>query len=165
MIVELRFDQQRPRTWMRHLLDLLAGPGRTLQVSWISTSAERPAGLDALLDLERMLLRRGQRCGGDPEPALLETSRASYGQADLVIDFTTAPREADCPARLYLRPLFDGRAGEDAALAAILGGDLPVIEIRDEVSGALMWSENRRAKMPAASAARSAPPWRAPERC
>ncbi|MFT3940511.1 hypothetical protein [Rhodopseudomonas sp.] len=140
MIVELRFDQQRPRAWMRHLLDLLAGSGRTLQVSWISTSGERPAGLDTLLDLERMLLRRGQRCGGDREPALLETSRASYGSAEVVIDFTTAPREADCPARLYLRPLFDGHAGEDAALAAILAGDLPVIDIREEVTGAVVWS-------------------------
>lgn len=76
---------------MRHLLDLLAGSGRTLQVSWISTSGERPAGLDTLLDLERMLLRRGRRCGGDREPALFETSRASYGSPEVVIDFTTAP--------------------------------------------------------------------------
>ncbi|PZA10387.1 hypothetical protein DNX69_13505 [Rhodopseudomonas palustris] len=140
MIVELRFDQQRPRAWMRHLLDLLADDQRTLQVSWISSPAERPAGLETLLDLERMLLRRGRRCGSDAEPALLNEARGSYGTPEVVIDFTTAPREADCGARLYLRPLFDGHDGEDALLAAILAGDLPVIEILDDVSGAVMWS-------------------------
>ncbi|MFT4278484.1 MAG: hypothetical protein QM576_19235 [Rhodopseudomonas sp.] len=140
MIVELRFDQHRPRVWMRNLLGLLSGGERTLQVSWVSTPTERPAGLEALLDLERMLLRRGRRCGGDTEPALLQDFRISHGEPEVVIDFTAAPRKADCAARLYLRPLFDGRAGEDAALAAILAGDLPVIEIHDEVSGAVMWS-------------------------
>jgi hypothetical protein len=39
---------------------------------------------------------------------------------------------------LYLRPLFDGAAGESAALATILAGDLPVIDIVNEVDGAVL---------------------------
>ena len=35
-------------------------------------------------------------------------------------------------------PLFNGAAGENAALAAILAGDLPVIEIINEVDGAVL---------------------------
>ncbi|WP_047307471.1 glucosamine inositolphosphorylceramide transferase family protein [Rhodopseudomonas palustris] len=140
MIVELRFDRQRPRSWMRHLIDLLTSQARTTQISWIATGAERPPGLEALLDLERMLLRRGRRCGGDRDPALLQAPNAAHGRPDIVIDFTAVAREPECPARLYLRPLFDGQAGEDAAFAAILAGDLPVIEICDEISGTVMWS-------------------------
>jgi hypothetical protein len=140
MIVELRFDRQRPRSWIRHAIGVLTNDNCTIQVSWVDDAAERPAGLEALLDLERMLLRRGRRCGGDTDPALLKDAYGSHGAPDVVIDFTTAAPEADCAARLYLRPLFDGHAGENAALAAILAGDLPVIEIRDEVGGAVMWS-------------------------
>ena len=38
----------------------------------------------------------------------------------MIVDFTSAARGADCPARLYLRPRFNGATGENAALAAIL---------------------------------------------
>ncbi len=50
------------------------------------------------------------------------------------------PRSRDpaCSAKLYLRPFFNGAAGEDAALAAILAGDLPVIEIVNELDGSVL---------------------------
>src|SRR5205085_4212912 len=67
-----------------------------------------------------------------------ERSQAQAGEPDVVIDFTTAARDPDRPARLYLRPLFNGVAGENAALAAILAGDLPVIEIVNEMDGEIL---------------------------
>jgi hypothetical protein len=140
MIVELRFDDRRPRSWMRHLMALLETEPYDLQVAWVATDAARPAGLEALLDLERMMLRRGRFCGADRDPALRQADAQPLRQPDIVLDFTAMPRDADCPARLYLRPLYDGEPGEDAALAAIVAGDLPLIEIRDEVGGATMWS-------------------------
>ncbi len=57
---------------------------------------------------------------------------------DIIIDFTNAGLDATCSPRLYLRPLYNGAAGEDAALAAILAGDLPEIEIRNEISGEIL---------------------------
>ncbi|MBI5132966.1 MAG: hypothetical protein HZA66_26300 [Rhodopseudomonas palustris] len=140
MIVELRFDDQRPRRWMRHLIALLGSAERALQIVWVRTDASRPAGLESLLEIERMLLRRGRSCGADADPALKSEGRLPLQKADIVVDFTAVPRDPSHSARLYLRPLFNGAAGEDAALAAIVGGDLPMIEICDEVSGSIVWS-------------------------
>lgn len=64
--------------------------------------------------------------------------QARAGTADVIVDFTGGARDPNCSARQYLRPLFNGVAGENAALAAILAGDLPVIEIVDEVDGAVL---------------------------
>ncbi|ABD05716.1 conserved hypothetical protein [Rhodopseudomonas palustris HaA2] len=140
MIVELRVDAQRPRRWLRHLIALLAADRHEVQIVPVRTDASRPAGLEALLEIERMLLRRGRPCGADADPALTNEPRRPPQRADIVIDFTAMPRDPTCAARLYLRPLYEGVAGEDAALAAILGDDLPLIEILDEVSGSIAWS-------------------------
>jgi len=125
---------------MRHLMTLLAAEPYDLQVAWVATGAVRPAGLEALLDLERMLLRRGRSCGADRDSSLHQANAPAPRAPDIVVDFTALPRAKDCAARLYLRPLYDGAAGEDAALAAILAGDLPLIAIQDDVSGATLWS-------------------------
>ena len=138
MIVELRLDHQRPRRWIRQLIASLEAESHKVQLVWIDTDAKRPAGLDALLELERLLLRRGRRNGADRDAGLLAAPRGDAEPADLIIDFTTAPHTAASTARHYLRPLYDGVAGEDAALAAILAGDLPEIAIRDEISGAIL---------------------------
>lgn len=137
MIVELRLDRQRPRRWVRHLVATLEADSHEVQIVWVDALAPRPAGLDALLELERLLLRRGRRNGADRDAELLGAKRDSR-PADLIIDFTAAPRAVAPAARHYLRPLYDGAAGEDAALAAILSGDLPAIAIRDEISGAVL---------------------------
>lgn len=140
MIVELRFDERRPRRWMRHLTALLGGGPYTIQVAWVKTDAERPAGLESLLDLERMLLRRGRPCGGDADPEFPRASRPTLQAADIVVDFTARPRDPSLDHQHYLRPLYDGAAGEDAVIAAIVSGDLPRIDMRDEISGATVWS-------------------------
>ena len=142
VIIELRFDDQRPRRWMRHLIALLDSAATTrFRSPGCGPRPSRPAGLESLLDLERMLLRRGRPCGADADPAL-QTAAAltAAAAADIVLDFTAMPRDPSRAARLYLRPLYDGAAGEDAALAAIVAGDLPLIEIRDEISGAIVWT-------------------------
>jgi hypothetical protein len=94
--------------------------------------------LEALFELERMMLRKGKPGGADKLKAATERLQARAGRADIVIDFTGGDRDSDCPARLYLRPLFNGVAGENAALAAILAGDLPLIEIVNEVDGQIL---------------------------
>jgi hypothetical protein len=65
-----------------------------------------------------------------------------------VIDFTALPPDPTRAPQLYLRPLYNGFAGEDAALTAILSNDMPAIEIRDDISGAVV-----EAGMPSAETA------------
>jgi len=137
MIVELRFDADRPREWMRRLARRLDDGQTTIQIAWIKTQAPRPAGLQALFELERMLLRNGRACGADAISKEACGNLPHQGCApDIVIDFTGG--EPESAGKLHLRPLYDGAIGEDGALAAILAGDLPFIAIRDEVSGQIL---------------------------
>ncbi|RJF66609.1 glucosamine inositolphosphorylceramide transferase family protein [Rhodopseudomonas palustris] len=140
MIVELRFDDRRPRRWMRHAIDLLGCCSHKPQIAWVRTEAERPPGLESLLELERLLMRRGRPCGADADPDLARAHPSALLAADIVVDFSAMPRDPARSYRLYLRPLYDGVAGEDAALAAIVAGDLPTIDIVDEISGGVVWS-------------------------
>jgi hypothetical protein len=130
MIVEFRCDRGRARQWMVDTTLPLHNQDVGIQIAWAKTDAPAPAGLDSLFELERIVLRKGKGSGADRLKTIPEPRR--LGEPDIVVDFTTAGREPSRSAARYLRPLFNGVAGEDAALTAILAGDLPVIEIVDE---------------------------------
>jgi hypothetical protein len=139
MMIELRFDQERPRAWMDRMTRLVGGEQDLVAVAWVKSGASRPRGLEALFELERMVLRKGRRCGADAlDPDHGCMAPRNERTPDIAIDFTGAERDPTCSPKRYLRPLYNGAAGEDAALAAILAGDLPRIEIRDEISGEIV---------------------------
>jgi len=138
MIIEFRCEREHARLWMRRETLPVGGRDVPVRIVWTVTAQPRPAGLEALFELERIALHRGRSCGADRLKVIPEPSQATTGTADVIVDFTAAEREPNCSARLYLRPHFDGAAGENAALAAILAGDLPVIEIVNEVDGTVM---------------------------
>jgi hypothetical protein len=138
MIVEFRCECEHARLWMYRELLALKGRGVPVQIAWTTTVQPRPAGLEALFELERMILRKGKPGGADKLKVSMEQLQARAGDPDVVIDFTGGDRKLNCSARLYLRPVFNGVAGENAALAAILAGDLPVIEIVNEVDGVVL---------------------------
>jgi hypothetical protein len=135
MIVEFRCDIERPRLWMSRpaLADDIS-----VQIAWAETGVPRPAGLEVLFELERILLRKGMTCFADTLKGALTGPRRPRRKPDVVVDFTSASRDPLCRAPLYLRPHYNGAAGEDAALAAILAGDLPLIEIVKEPDGAVL---------------------------
>lgn len=138
MIIEFRCERDYARQWMDR--DALPIDGRDVpvEIAWTATAEPRPAGLDALFELERTVLHKGKQSGAGRLKIIPERTQARSGAADVVVDFTGAARDPNCPARLYLRPLFNGAAGENAALAAILAGDLPVIEIVNEIDSAVL---------------------------
>jgi hypothetical protein len=139
VIVELRFDDERPRAWMARLAALLADGDAEVQIAWVRTAASRPAGLEALFELERMLLRNGGTSGADAVAKnACGTPKRTGRDPDIVVDFTNLELDPAHSPRLYLRPLYNGAAGEDAALAAILSGDLPFIQIRNELGGEIL---------------------------
>lgn len=138
MIVEFRCEREHARLWMDRAALAIKSGGFPVQFAWTKTFQPRPVALEGLFELERMVLRRGKPGGADRLKVSAERLQARAGDADVVIDFTAGDREPDCGARLYLRPLFNGAAGENAALAAIVAGDLPVIEILNEVDGAIL---------------------------
>jgi hypothetical protein len=138
MMIEFRCEIGHARHWMNRESLSVAGRDVPIRITWLATSEARPAGLEALFELERLVLRKGRRGGADRWTAIQKHARPRADAADVIVDFTGAARKADCSALLYLRPLFNGVAGENAALAAILAGDLPVIEIVNEVDGAVL---------------------------
>ena len=136
MIVELRLDEQRPRAWIGRMMTLGGGAHDVVRIKWSGAGRRRPRGLEALFELERVVLRKGRACGADAvDKDSLHTPAGTDEEPDIIVDFTTTERDATCSPKLYLRPLYNGSMGEDAALKAILCGDLPRIEIRDEISG------------------------------
>lgn len=138
MIIEFRCEHEHARRWMDRTSLAVNGQDVPVQIAWTATEEPRPAGLQGLFELERMILRKGKPGGADKLAVPARSSQSRTGDADVVIDFTGGDRDRNCPARLYLRPLFNGVAGENAALAAILAGDLPVIEIINEIDGTVL---------------------------
>lgn len=138
MIIEFRCEVDHARRWMDRATLSIDGRDAPVQIAWTATAEPRPAGLDMLFELERLVLHKGKASGADRLKVVPQRTQARAATADVIVDFTSAAREADCPAPLYLRPRFNGATGENAALAAILAGDLPVIEIVNEVDGAIL---------------------------
>jgi hypothetical protein len=139
MIVELRCDAARPRTWIASAAASIASRHSEVFVNWVDTGKLPPAGLDGLFKLEHLFLHRDRTSGA----AMLEREQiaqfsSSKRNADVIIDFTDVPRAETCNARSYLRPLYNGLAGEDAALTAALTGDMPVIDIVNEIDGRIV---------------------------
>ena len=118
-----------------------------IQMAWVAAGTPTPNGLDSLFELERMVLRKGKAGGADALKDIPDSRR--LGEPDVIVDFTTASRDNTHPAARYLRPMFNGAAGEDALLAAVLAGDLPVIEIVDESDGAVLDRGHPSAEMAA----------------
>jgi len=133
MIIELRCDTERPRAWIADAIQSLQVIGHTARLRWVKPIATTPRSIDWLFAAEKWMLHGGRRCGADlVDPDTLAASPPDVAP-DIVVDFTDAA--AGKSSARYLRPLFNGEAGERAALTAILAGDMPVIELRDETSG------------------------------
>jgi len=137
MIVELRCDSKRPRAWIAAAVRSLQAAGHAVQLRWVDAATSVPRSLDHLFALERRMLQNGRPCGTDLVDRHIIAASPPADSIDIIVDFTDAPaREAATPS--YLRPLFNGKAGELAAVTAILAGDMPVIELRDEVTGRII---------------------------
>lgn len=138
MIIEFRCEREYARRWMGRETLLIDGRDVPVQIAWVATAEPRPTGLDALFELERVVLHKGEHSAANRLNIIPERTRLHTETADVIVDFTGAARDPNSSARLYLRPLFNGVAGENAALAAILAGDLPVIDIVNEVDGSVL---------------------------
>jgi hypothetical protein len=140
MILELRFDAGRSRRWMQRAAATLASDAAKIQAVAVATTSTKPRELNALFALERMLLRRGAPGGADPTPIddIIAPHRGS-ATADVMIDFASSGSGKPAGGSVRtLTPLFNGVAGEDSILAAVIGGDLPCIEVLDSHSRAIV---------------------------
>jgi hypothetical protein len=94
-----------------------------------------PGSVPLLLMLERMLYRIPAPRLSDPiDPARLPVT-GDDDAADVVLDFC-----GDESGGTALRVLYDGLAGEAALLGALVAGRMPVIDIEDAATGAILAS-------------------------
>lgn len=136
MIIELRCDPDRPRAWIADAVRSLIAAGHIVQLRWMAVSAPPPRGLRWLFAAEKRLLQNGAPSGADLVDPRSIAAAPPDAAPDLVVDLTNAAAGAMAPRQL--RVLYNGEAGEDAALTAILAGDMPVIELRDEATSAIV---------------------------
>ncbi|BBE71098.1 glucosamine inositolphosphorylceramide transferase family protein [Oharaeibacter diazotrophicus] len=136
MRIALRIEADRVRRWHLRLADRLGVPGVDVAVV-AAPPVPPPVGLDGLFVMERRLLRGGRPGGGDVADASAVAARlVPGGTFDMVVDLSARPALAPGASTLVVR--YDGGFGDDAALAALLAGAVPVVEIAEAASGVVL---------------------------
>lgn len=123
--------------WHERLRDSLAKrwPQAEIAFRFDPREDDRPASQTQLFALERLLLRHNKATLCDHLHATPQSASAATG-ADIGIDLIgDAP--SSCAARV-LRPLYDGQATDQGAVAAILSGAAPTLAVEDAATGAIL---------------------------
>lgn len=123
--------------WHERLRDSLAKrwPQAEIAFRFDPREDDRPASQTQLLALERLLLRHNKATLCDHLQATPQSVSAATG-VDIAIDLIgDAP--SNCAARV-LRPLYDGQATDQGAVAAILSGAAPTLAVEDAATGAIL---------------------------
>lgn len=125
MLWQERLRESLARRWPQAEIAFRFEPGEDLQ----------PRDVAQLLKLERPLLRRGKATLCDPVDTSATNATLEI-EADVVIDLVGDASPVS--GALVLRPLYDGQATDQAAVAAILSGGVPHLAVENAASGAVI---------------------------
>jgi hypothetical protein len=96
--------------------------------------ADYPKSLELLFNLEKLVFRSNGPSSIDLVPPPSGPHKSTENDLEIIIDLTQDSNEI--PARPNtLTPVFDGAAGEDALIGALLQGRVPIVEILAGPSG------------------------------
>ena len=125
--IRLAIDPARARLWHRALADALRRRGHRVAVVLRPGGARPPVAIGLLLKLES--LTGAKRAGASG--CVWEDVRASGDalRADLEIDLTGGAWDGETTRRLA--PVYDNALIEEAAVAALMAGRMPLIGVRD----------------------------------
>lgn len=130
-------EHGRGRRWMNRLAERLGGLGATVRLEAVSPQHPETRGIDLLLQLERMVMRRQRAVGAEPIDTATIAPPADAGFApSLVIDLTAHP--APRAGARVLAVTWDGHAGEEAAIARLVSGATPLVEVVDFATGEVL---------------------------
>jgi hypothetical protein len=126
--INIRVNPNRIRRWHTDLQkSLRVEIGQTAYFAF-EGEADYPRSLELLLSLEKLIYREIGPSSIDTVPPPTVPQRTSEHDPETIINLTQ-----DCNEFLArpntLTPVFDGTAGEDALLGALLEGRVPVLEI------------------------------------
>lgn len=133
--IAIAVSSARFMRWQDRLRERLAKgrPGAKVAFRFDPRGDAQPGAVTQLLTLERMLLRRGKPTLCDRVDASAANATLESG-ADVVIDLIGDASPTS--GALVLRPLYDGHATDQAAVAAILSGAAPMLAIENAATGA-----------------------------
>ena len=143
MRIEIRVARGGARRWHRDLAQRL---GRTfapaeVRIRPVETEAGWPGSVEALLALERIVLRGSRPSPSDRlAPAELGPAPADAETPDIAIDCTGRETAEPRHAARELRPLYAGQPSERALAASLLAGSIPDLAIEDRTSGRIVAS-------------------------
>lgn len=127
-------EADRTRTWVRRLAERLDRLGLRVRLEIVPPMSTPTRGLDLLLELERLVLRRSRAIGAEPiaTDSVAPAPGADF-TPDLVVDLTAEPKVR--AGTLVLAPSWDGGYGEEAAIHSLLSGTTPLCEVIDIGTG------------------------------
>lgn len=130
-------EDGRTRRWMAHLAVRLATVGYQIRYSAVPARQPVEAGIELLIDLERMVMRRHRADGGDRVAAEAIAPRlCPEFRADVVVDLTSEPQAR--PGIPVFAVCYDGVAGEGELIASLMSHATPIAEVVDMGSGAVV---------------------------
>jgi hypothetical protein len=140
--IAIRVNRNQIRRWHTDLQKSLRD--RTGQEAYFEFAEETnfPRSLELLLSLERLIYRASGTSSIDIIPPPSVARESSEHEPEAIINLTPDCNETVTQPGM-LTPIFDGTAGEDALLGAIIDGRVPVLEIlagpnRDTVGRAVL---------------------------
>lgn len=148
MRIELCLDQRSIRGWHLDLVERLGrDPGIEVGIRWATPSARPlPSCVEVLFALERVLHGTPLGCAAPREPGDLVRHVGRGGvEPDLTIDLSGGSPAA---GRRRWRLTFDGQSGEEAAIAALLAGRMPVVALAEVETGRVVASGRPGAETP-----------------
>ena len=121
--------------WHKWLIEALGAKGHQVELCIAGTAHHIPTKLRLLLQLEKLLYRRGGANASDPialdqfnkQPVIREPARSGY---DLVIDLAGNTRLSQFRCRRF-RPLYDGMEGTADLIGLLLDGHAPRLSLDD----------------------------------
>lgn len=135
MRLTVRLDPERLRQWHLRLVQRLARrPLTRIAVEWHPGAAPLPAAATFAAAAETLIYRRPMRNPFAPAAAAdfaPFAPDAAGGAGEVILDLTNAPAQ---PGKPTWQLRFDGRAGEAAAVGALIRSRTPVVSVVDAAS-------------------------------
>ena len=122
------------RRWIRRLAERLSGIGAEVRLQLREADEPHIPGIELLLTLERMLIRRQRPSGAEKieTSSIAPLADASFVPS-VVVDLTTHPQTRDDVP--VWTATWDGVHGETAAIGRLMSGATPLCEVVDINTG------------------------------
>lgn len=130
-------EADRTRAWVKRLADRLDRLGVRVRLEVVPPFLPATRGVELLLELERVLLRRHRAIGAETiETASVAPQPGADFTPTVVIDLTSRPGSR--PGQTVIAPAWNGAFGEEAAIDTLLAGTTPICEVIDVATGEVL---------------------------